>query len=99
MTDRETLENEIVRLVTTSTDGVSLSNALFSPPDGLFCMLAPEQADRPAMLNSDLYRVAQDRIHDLMEIEDECLAKARVKIAKLAQSLPVKGLQTIESSH
>ena len=99
MTDRETHVNEIRQLVATTTDGTGLSNALFSPPHGLFCKLGSTLAERQAILNSDLYRIAQDRIQDLLEIEEECYAQARVEIARLAQARPIRGLQEADASH
>ena len=97
--DRESLENEIRRLVAAMTDGTGLSNALFSTPDGLFSKLGPTRIDREAILRSDLYRIAQDRIHDLTEIEEECFAKARVEIARLAQAQPIRGLLASDANH
>lgn len=97
--NREAIETDIRRLVETSIDGVDLSNALFSPPDGLFCKLGPTFDDRQAIIGSDLYNLAQARVHDLMEIEADCLAKARVEIARQVQALPVRGLQNAETSH
>ena len=99
MTDRKSLEREIRHLVATTTDGTQLSNSLLSPPDGLFCKLGSAVAEREAVVNSELYRVAQDRIHDLLDIEYECFAQARVEIARLAQALPIRGLQAVEANH
>ena len=99
MIDRENLESEIRQLVTTTTDGTGLSNSLFSPPDGLFCKMIEAQIDRQVILQSELYRIAQDRVHDLLDIEDECFAQARVEIARRAQALPIRGLQDVDASH
>jgi hypothetical protein len=99
MTERETLENEIRHLVATATDGTTLSNLLFSPPNGLFSQLGVTRELREDIVKSELFRVAQDRIHDLLDIEAECYAQARVEIERQAQARPIRGLAELATTH
>ena len=99
MTERETLKNEIRHLVAKATDGTILSNLLFSPPNGLFSRLGAARERREEIMKSELYRIAQDRIHDLLDIEAECYAQARVEIVRWAQARPIRGLAELAASH
>ena len=99
MTERESLENEIRHLVATATDGTILYNLLFSLPNGLFSRLGAMRERREEIVKSELYRIAQDRIHDLLDIEAECYAQARMEIVRWAQARPIRGLAELAASH
>ena len=99
MTERETTEDEIRHLVATTMDGTVLSNLLFSPPHGLFCRLGFARELREEIVKSEIYRVAQGRIHDLLDIEAACYAEARVEIERQAHARPIRGLAELATSH
>ncbi len=68
MSEREQLESEIRKLLATETHPIRLSNKLFSPPDGLFCLIGMPltYAERREVAAGELFKAAQDRVHELM---------------------------------
>ena len=57
MTDREQVEEEIRRVLSTATNAIPLSNQMFRP-DGLFSRLADTEAERRVVAQSPLFREA-----------------------------------------
>src|SRR5262245_37156627 len=72
MTNRASIEDEIRHLLSSETDGLVLFNKLFQQGTGLFTKLASNEAERRLLVQSTLFREAQDRAHDLLE-RDEAL--------------------------
>ena len=75
MTDHTAIEAEIRRLIQTETHAVRLSNALFSPPDGLFCVIGMPltEDERRVIGQSDLFRQAQAAVRRLQYRDAEQL--------------------------
>lgn len=82
MIDRETLEAEIATAIANATNGTELSNDLFAAPDGLFGRLAAIENNHTEIARTGLFRRAQARIHELDELELDCLKKLRADIAR-----------------
>src|SRR5207302_607253 len=85
ITERETIEAEIRRLLATETRTTVLSNALFQQGTGLFGRLASTAEERRTVVQSELFRTAQARVRDLEYRDSAALAKA-VKV--LPEQLP-----------
>jgi hypothetical protein len=58
------LEQQVRKLLATELDSICLSNQLFGP-GGLFGKLASTQAERRALIESNLFRDAQRRLSEL----------------------------------
>ncbi len=71
---REQVEQKIREILTTETSAIRLSNALFTP-DGLFSHLWTDDAERKALVDSELFREANRRFTDLQEQEVEEFAQ------------------------
>ncbi len=73
MNEREQLESEIRKLLATEIHPIRLSNKLFSPPEGLFCRIGQPltQEGRREVASGDLFKTAQDRVHELMWAESD----------------------------
>ncbi len=99
MTQRETLEAEIAAAINNATNGTELSNDLFAAPDGLFGRLATIENNHREITRSALYRRAQDRIHELDELELDCLKKLRADIARTNAAVPSNLGQPAEVVH
>jgi hypothetical protein len=65
--DRQQLEGEIRHLLATETDPVLLSNKLFSQEGGLFGQLANSEPERRKVIQSPLFKQAQERLMDLRQ--------------------------------
>lgn len=85
MTDRELVEDEILALLRTETRTTLLSNKLFGQHTGLFCRLATDQEGRRAVSQSELFKQAQARVHELGRRDADALRKA---VAIVQENLP-----------
>jgi hypothetical protein len=65
MSNREQLETQIRYELEHETSGIRLSNKLFSPPDGLFCLLGASKEERRAIVQAPLFRQALARLAEL----------------------------------
>lgn len=65
MTERETIEHEIRELLTADLDAVTLSNRLFQQGTGLFGRLGTTPEERRAIVQSELWKSAEQRLRDL----------------------------------
>jgi hypothetical protein len=68
MTERDEIEQQIREALATATSAILLSNQLFSP-EGLFNQLATTQAGRQVVVESALFKQAQQRMMELRKIE------------------------------
>jgi hypothetical protein len=75
MTDRERIEAQIRQVITAEGSAATLSEKLFSP-NGLFNTLAPSDAERQAIVRSELFRDAQARFRQLQISEGAVFARA-----------------------
>jgi len=81
---REEVEAEIRRLLATETRTVVLSNKLFQQGTGLFKQLWTTDEEKRAVMASDLFREAMERVRDLQYRDVEALREAsRVLSEKL----------------
>ena len=81
---REEIEAEIRHLLATETRTVVLSNKLFQQGTGLFQQLWATEDQKRAVMTSDLFRQAMDRVRDLQYRDAESLREAsRVLSEKL----------------
>jgi hypothetical protein len=71
MSDREQLEQEIRDLLTADLSSVEFSNRVFGQFYGLFPRLGPTEADRRAIVQTDLWKQAQNRLRELERREIE----------------------------
>jgi hypothetical protein len=90
MPDKAKLEEEIRKLLVSDLDAVTLSNSLFSPPDGLFCRLGVTEEERRVIIQTPLFREAQHRITELQQMEREAFARALAECRNL-QKAETKG--------
>ena len=65
MTDRERLEQEIRDLLTADLSSVEFSNRVFGQFHGLFPRLGPTEAERRVIVQSELWKQAQDHVREL----------------------------------
>jgi hypothetical protein len=65
MTTRDQVEAEIRHLLTTETRTVVLSNKLFQQGTGLFARLWSTQEEKRAVMESELFQAAMNRVRDL----------------------------------
>jgi hypothetical protein len=84
-TERERIETEIRDLLATETRTTVLSNKLFQQGTGLFARLAATEDERRALVQTELFRTAQNRVRDLQYRDAEALREA-VKV--LQERLP-----------
>lgn len=77
MTDREQLEQEIRDLLTADLSSIEFSNRVFGQFHGLFPRLGPTEADRRAIIQSELWKQAQTRLRELERQEIERRRAAR----------------------
>ena len=68
MTNREQIERQIHKILTSEMSAATLSEKLFSP-SGLFNALAPTEPERRALVRSELFVLAQMRFRILLEAE------------------------------
>ena len=73
---REEAEAEIRRLLATETRTVVLSNKLFQQGTGLFKFLWVTEEEKRAVVESDLFREAMNRVRDLQYRDIEALREA-----------------------
>ena len=73
MTTDDELWAEVAALIDSAKSAVHFSNQLFSPPDGLFCRLGRTEADRRAIIESDLFKRARTKIRELESRESDLL--------------------------
>jgi hypothetical protein len=71
MNDRERLEQEIRDLLTADLSSVEFSNRVFGQFHGLFPRLGPTEAERRVIVQSELWKQAQDRVRELERQELE----------------------------
>jgi hypothetical protein len=71
MTDRAKLEQEIRDLLTADLTSVEFSNRVFGQYVGLFPRLGPTEAERREIVKSELWKQAQNRVHELERQELE----------------------------
>ena len=74
MTERERIVQDIRDYLTAPVDSVTFSNHLFQQGTGLFARLGPTPEDRLAVVQSEIWKLAQAR---LRELERNDLAKFR----------------------
>ncbi len=75
MSDREQVERQIVEVLATETNAISLSDKLFRP-DGLFNQLATTEEERRIVARSPLFQHAQRRLTELQRSESAKFAAA-----------------------
>ena len=75
MSERETIEAEIRRLLREESRVVVLHAKLFAP-DGLFSRLASSADERRAVTKTPLWKEAQSRLRELEKKEAEALTEA-----------------------
>jgi hypothetical protein len=81
---REQVEAEIRHLLATETRTTVLSNKLFQQGTGLFLGLWKTDEEKRAVMASELFRAAMDRVRDLQYRDAEALREAsRVVSEKL----------------
>jgi hypothetical protein len=71
---RDEVELKIREALATETSAIRLSNAIFAPT-GLFAQLAANDAERRALVDSELFQEALDRFMDLQELEADEFAQ------------------------
>ena len=76
MSDRATVEAEIRHLLATENRATILSNKLFQQGTGLFARLWSSTDERRAVIESQLFRDAMDRVRDLQYRDAEALRAA-----------------------
>ena len=76
MSTNTQIEAAIREELRTETSGIRLSNKLFSPPDGLFCRLGATEEERRAIIQTPLFREAQERLALLREQEHAAFTRA-----------------------
>jgi hypothetical protein len=69
MTDRERIEREIRDYLAALVDSVTFSNHLFQQETGLFAKLGPTLEDRKAVVQSEIWKLAQARLRELERID------------------------------
>jgi hypothetical protein len=74
--DRTEIEAQIRRLLLTETSAVLLSNKLFSPPHGLYCVLGGTEAERKAVAQTPLFQEALERLAVLRDLEVAVFVRA-----------------------
>ena len=91
MSTRQQIEEQIRELLANETRAIPLTNQLFSP-DGLFAQLGPTLEERRAVVNSELFRQAQQRVSELQQQEAEEFSRLvrQAKAAKPDAGLVVK---------
>ena len=72
---REEVERQIRELLATETRAVILSNKLYTP-EGLFNQIAHTREERRAVVQTNLWRDAMDRLRELQQTEAAALAGA-----------------------
>jgi hypothetical protein len=81
---REQVQAQIRHLLATETRTTVLSNALFQQGTGLFKQLWDTEEEKHAVIASDLFREAMERVRDLQYRDAEVLREAsRVLSEKL----------------
>lgn len=65
MTEREQIEQQIRNLITADMDSTTFSNLLYQQGTGLFSRLGPTVEDRQAIIQTDLWKLAQQRLREL----------------------------------
>ncbi len=88
MNEREELERQIRELLTADLDCVSLSNRLFQQGVGLFSRLGTTEVDRRELVESELWAMAQARMH---ELESRDLDRFREVVRTVQQHHPAGG--------
>ena len=79
MTDRERIEQEIRDVLERESQAIPLSERLFGP-EGLFSRLASTEEERRLLVQSPLFKQAQQRFSELQQVEAE-------RFAQLAEQL------------
>lgn len=69
MTEHETIEQEIRSLLTAEMSATSFSNRVFGQFTGLFSKLGKTREQRESIIQSELWKQAQDRFHELLRRE------------------------------
>ena len=69
MTDRDVIEREIRDYLSADVDSVTFSNHLFQQQTGLFARLGQAVQNRRAVVNSELWKLAQSRLRDLERVD------------------------------
>ena len=90
MSDRQTTENEIRHLLATESRTTVLSNKLFQQGTGLFARLWANEEEKRAVMESELFRTAMDRIRELQYRDAAALAEA---VEVLHEKLPQADLR------
>jgi hypothetical protein len=88
MTEREQIEEQIREALATEGSAILLSNRLFSP-EGLFNRLAPTQAERERVVQSSLFKQAQERLIELRKRE---IAEFERAVEQAQAAMPGDGL-------
>lgn len=69
MVDRERIEAQIREALSTATSAILLSNRLFAQGTGLFVLLGRTEEERRTVVQSPLFRDAQNRLSGLRQKE------------------------------
>jgi hypothetical protein len=75
MTDRKAIEKQLEEALGTESSAIALSNRLFSP-DGLFNQLASTEKERGALVQSSLFKQAQEQLAKLRRAEAAMFSRA-----------------------
>jgi hypothetical protein len=87
MSEREKVVGQIREILATESRAMVVSNSLFSQ-EGLFSQLAPTEAERRELVQTELFKEAMRRLSDLEEKE---AAEFAAVIQQAQASLPEGG--------
>ena len=65
MTERDQIEQQIRSLIAADMDSTTFSNLLYQQGTGLFARLGPTIEERRAIIQTDLWKEAQQRLREL----------------------------------
>src|SRR5688500_13892282 len=68
MSERQHIEEQIRQVLATEEDAIALSNKLFAP-GGLFAILGPTEESRREIVQTKLFKEAQQRLSELQRRE------------------------------
>ena len=84
MNEREQIEQEIRDLLSVNLSSREFSNRVFGQFHGLFPRLGPAEADRRAIVGTELWKQAKARLRELERLELERLRRATKKEQRIA---------------
>ncbi|MFO0867150.1 MAG: hypothetical protein U0744_21345 [Gemmataceae bacterium] len=96
MSNQQEIESAIREVLSTETDGLSLSDKLFHP-NGLFAKLANNAEERGELVRSPLFQAAQQRLNELQLQEADAFSVETGRLAstgtpRMVQSLDVSAM-------